>query len=676
MKSFRLVLLVAIIGLFTAVSVAADVVYTDDFESYNLGGIDKNLATGPNYAPENTGQPWFGPYEPNAVVVGVDSGVTPHSGSKMIRGKLNASADIDQNWINIAYRFNGGKPYTGNVQFDFWFYDALGAGGSTLKDYAALCFYNTAPADQEYPNPTAARGTDANLNVGATQIQRLSLGAQASPANLNVYQCRVVGATDGYSSGWINTKTPRSIGWHHCRILVGSALPDATNSVCFFVDDMDHATAFHNSVLKWGYNVLEVNTEFGAQTGYFDDVTFSTVTGSATTLGAISSAADGALADIGSAEVVAVGGGIPNDTLFIESADRSAAARVQVADASALKVGPGDTVTIMGKVQTAATGERYIAAYGVTRLGSMRPVDAVGMSNKAAADAKAEGMFAKLWGTVQSVGSDNFVISDGSGAPVKVICGTSMTKPNAGDMIRVRGAVSKDADGPVLYMNNEQVDWTAGSASYQPLPFPGTYKYARDFLIIGPFAADSTLVTDADRLGHDFISDATGGQVSESTLWQSAYSPAPGVALGDKVWKRSSGVGDNVVFTNEYPTNNYNCVFYAHIWLYSPTDQTIAMRIGSDDCSMIYIDGQQCYETSTLAGRGEQQGQDLVDYLPVHSGFNSILVKVENGPNATGNPCACDIQFVSFDNPGAAGYGGAAGWPGLGYLLANPVALQ
>src|SRR4051812_11785234 len=151
---------------------SAAILYTDGFETYTAGAnpLDKNTA-GPNSAPNGSGNPWFGPAPPNARVVGTDSTngptVNPHSGNNMIRG--SAPADFDQNWYNLAYRLNGGSAFTGNVTFDWWFYDPVGQGtGSTnFRDYAAPGFYNTAPAGTDYP------GT-GSLN-SATQVQRLSL---------------------------------------------------------------------------------------------------------------------------------------------------------------------------------------------------------------------------------------------------------------------------------------------------------------------------------------------------------------------------------------------------------------------------------------------------------------------------------------------------------------------
>jgi hypothetical protein len=92
-----------------------------------------------------------------------------------------------------------------------------------------------------------------------------------------LYQARVVGASDGFSGGWFNTSTPRSLGWHHGMIIVGPMLADGTNDVMFFIDDLTNPTFDHNSALSFGYNVIELNADYAAVTGYFDDVNFSMV---------------------------------------------------------------------------------------------------------------------------------------------------------------------------------------------------------------------------------------------------------------------------------------------------------------------------------------------------------------------------------------------------------------
>src|SRR5207302_8100406 len=119
----------------------------------------------PNASPNGgPGNPWFGPLPPNLRVVGTENGVVPHSGTNMTRG--SAPSDLDENWVNLAYRFNSGNFYSGNILMDWWFYDPLGPGGSAYRDFGALGYYNTAPATADYPGA-------GSLN-GSTQIQRLS----------------------------------------------------------------------------------------------------------------------------------------------------------------------------------------------------------------------------------------------------------------------------------------------------------------------------------------------------------------------------------------------------------------------------------------------------------------------------------------------------------------------
>jgi hypothetical protein len=255
----------------------AAVLYSDGFESYTAGGapLDKNV-TGPNSAPNGSGNPWFGPNPPNARVVGTDStngpAVSPHSGNNMIRG--SAPTDLDQNWYNLAYRLNGGSPFTGNIQFDWYFYDPVGQGtGSTnFRDYAAVGFYNTAPNGTDYP------GSGSLNSPSPTQIQRLGLGAfNGNAASQTVYNARIVGETagDAGNATWFLTGVARSPGWHKGTVKVGPALGDGTNAVDFYVDDI--FALGRNSKTAYGYNVLEFNTNFGPTTGYFDDATFSSV---------------------------------------------------------------------------------------------------------------------------------------------------------------------------------------------------------------------------------------------------------------------------------------------------------------------------------------------------------------------------------------------------------------
>jgi len=661
---------------FTA-QVLAAVIFADDFESY-VGGnapLDKNYAGGANYAPNGSGQPWFGPAPPNARVIGTENGITPHSGSQMLRGSV--ANDKDENWVNIAYRFNNGNVYYGGIYLDWWFYDPLGAGGSACSDFGAIGYYNTAPTDTDYP------GT-GSLNTGVTVVQRLSLGCYAT-GDSNVYQARIVGASDGYSYGWFNTTTPRSIGWHKMRVVVFPTSSGTAGMVAFYIDDMNNPITLsatggpvqvHSSVMTYGYNVIEINTNYGATSAYFDDVTFGTLE----TTGRISEIKAqpvGSFALLGGKRITAApGAGVPDGNVFVEETDRTTAIRVHgTLPTGTGALGKGDEVAAIGTVAVTPDGEKYIEAASISAGATNKPIDALGMTNRDAARPNALGLFVKTWGKVSSVGADSFVISDGSPTPIKVMCG-ALTKPAVDDKVRVRGVAYRDESGPTLLMRNEQVDWTSMDATYQPLPFVSAFEYVHEWLILGPFA-DATSPTDETyRLDHDFISDATGGVITETTL-ATAAPPSPGATLAGKTWTRSNGNGAHVVFAPvgaaDYST------YYGHIWLYSPVDQDAGARIGSDDSSkvMLYNDvirgmsggpALVMYETAPIAGRGEVWGQDPISWIPLNAGWNSILVKCENGTGAF----ALDFQIVPTTGMGVSGWGGAAPLPGLAYMLYNP----
>ena len=116
-------------------------IFSDGFEGHNLGYLDKNFAADPNYAPNGSSNPWFGPYPENHSVVGTTTVVvdgtnlvvTPHSGTNMITKAFNFPVI----WVNLAYRAHGGQPIKGNCQLDWWFFDANDRAGG-FKDYVSL----------------------------------------------------------------------------------------------------------------------------------------------------------------------------------------------------------------------------------------------------------------------------------------------------------------------------------------------------------------------------------------------------------------------------------------------------------------------------------------------------------------------------------------------------------
>ncbi len=377
-------------------------------------------------------------------------------------------------------------------------------------------------------------------------------------------------------------------------------------------------------------------------------------------------------ADVGllRAHVTAVaGGGVPAGIAYIEEPNRTCGLRIHCSNLPA-DAGPGDLVSVQGEMATTAQGERYIEAAVFTRTtldASVRPIDAIGMSNRDASQSNALGLFIKTWGRVIERGAGYFTITDGSPTPIKVFCG-SLTRPNQDRVVRVRGIVSRDASGPILLMRNEQVDWAYGEADYQPLPFGGAYKYPRDFLVLGPFAdADSVpgdpLLAQTYRLDHDFIHDASKGDFDESTV--SGSTSSRGRLVGSYTWQRSQPAGDNASFTAIFTAGNTYCTFYAHLWVYSPIQQDAAIRVGSDDSIKVFVNGVEVWRNIVYGGRPETQGQDLIPTVTLNEGFNSVLLKVEQGTGAA----AVDCQFVPISTPGVPGWGQATPLTGLGYLL-------
>ena len=260
--------------------------FSDGFESYALGTLDKNplywlSGNGPNYATNGSGNPWFGPTPPNAQVVSAENGVTPHSGNQMITG--GAPAEHDTNWCNLAFRAGGGQYFRSDCMLDWWFYDPLGTApnAADFEDYIALCSYNTAPANTDYPESSTPED-NGNLYAGlatSSPYQRLSLGASVfipdyGAYNSSNYQARIAGASLGYGQGWIDTPRQRSVGWHHARIILGPLLADGTANIYFYIDDLLAPVCSGNSIITNGFNVIEVNSAQGNAVGYFDDVSF------------------------------------------------------------------------------------------------------------------------------------------------------------------------------------------------------------------------------------------------------------------------------------------------------------------------------------------------------------------------------------------------------------------
>jgi uncharacterized protein (TIGR02597 family) len=245
--------------------------FFDGFETYGLGSVDNNTSGGPNANPAT--DPWWtlSTSVPKGGVTNSGTGVTPHSGSQML-GVVNTATTIVQDYYNLVYRLNSGSNYFGNFMCEWWFYDSYGqnpAGATNMQEYIALV-QNTVSSTSDY----------TSLTMG-TPTQRMSLGMFNGSAgyDYNYYQARIIGGsggTFGAANSWYNTATPRSVGWHHARIIAG--IPNATNSapISMFIDNMTNATAFSPTVANVGFNLIELNHEMSkaGYYGYYDDLTF------------------------------------------------------------------------------------------------------------------------------------------------------------------------------------------------------------------------------------------------------------------------------------------------------------------------------------------------------------------------------------------------------------------
>jgi hypothetical protein len=271
-KAFGGIILLALFTLLLSAWQARAGGFFDGFEAYAPGGLDSTDSAGPNAGPNGGTNPWFGGGTlPNLRVASAENGVTPHSGTNMVRGCYNCIYHDDVQWFNLSFRCATGGVYYGNIALDWWFYDPLGAGGGgSYVDYVALGNYANVPPDMDY--------ADLSL-MPSFNSQSMSLGADDLFYNTNidatVYQARIVGATDAVNEqGWLNlTNAPRSKGWHHARIVIG--VPNGADTpASFYIDNMLTPALTHRTVNADGFNLLEIDGDWGNTSGYFDDFAF------------------------------------------------------------------------------------------------------------------------------------------------------------------------------------------------------------------------------------------------------------------------------------------------------------------------------------------------------------------------------------------------------------------
>lgn len=195
---------------------------------------------------------WFGPNAPNGYLRGNDGYAGPASpqyGIRLMGGTKANSQDL----TNVAYRCNGGNPFTGDFYLDWYFLQNTGVTGSSYKDVVSLCGYPTSmlPADKDYGDISALAA-----------VQQFAIGASADQAtgfDSGYYQYRVTGA-GGYHDGWFNSTAPRSAGLHHARITVGPKKPGGTCDISFYIDNLVTPVAVVDSGAAVSINAVQFDS--------------------------------------------------------------------------------------------------------------------------------------------------------------------------------------------------------------------------------------------------------------------------------------------------------------------------------------------------------------------------------------------------------------------------------
>ena len=285
------VLCCAFMALLSGPLPAASALLFDGFESYNRGTLDANTPADANTAPNGGhGNPWWGSEPPDLHVVAAESNiisgvitnlVSPHTGTNMVRGLDSGFSDYDRNFFNLAYRLNHSRVYSGNVSFDWWFFDPVGAKTNSnaapqYQDYASLAYYASIPTYADYFTNNLGQA-DPGL-----MVTQLSIGASTSQIGgykSTNYQAQIyhTSSSNAYDqpNGWFNLPTARTVGWHHALIKVANPSSNGTAAVSFYIDNLVNPALTNTASLATGLNCIVLQAENGSLTGYFDDLTFN-----------------------------------------------------------------------------------------------------------------------------------------------------------------------------------------------------------------------------------------------------------------------------------------------------------------------------------------------------------------------------------------------------------------
>ena len=273
----------ASVALAAAFQLNAQVIWSDNFSSYNAGSLDSNDSSGPNQGPNGgPGNPWFGTYPPNAqVLTSTASGITPYNGDTHLMSVNTSGPYYGEDIVNIAHRFNGGNNYQGNIALSWAFYDPAGSGknASGFQDFVILGGYQASDGYTSTADYTSsAEDLQSSYHAGD---DLLCLGAY-NGGSTSVYQARVLNATTAtqgasyIANGWFNTTAGRTVGWHTASIVLGA--PNGANTpVSIYIDGNDVLDEVLGPSSMDAVNSIIVDGAWGSQYGAYDDFVLSQV---------------------------------------------------------------------------------------------------------------------------------------------------------------------------------------------------------------------------------------------------------------------------------------------------------------------------------------------------------------------------------------------------------------
>ncbi len=120
---------------------------------------------------------------------------------------------------------------------------------------------------------------------------------------------------------------------------------------------------------------------------------------------------------------------------------------------------------------------------------------------------------------------------------------------------------------------------------------------------------------------------------SNQALFLDQY-PSPGDSFGGRTWQTATSASGNFNLDAIICGGDCNNVYaYSHIYLYSPLEQTIRFRWGSDDASQVWVNGVLVATVTTCQGVNIDQFQ--TDVL-VEKGWNRVLWRVAEGGGGFG----------------------------------------